>query len=109
MGSASRRRWAIRGGLAGAAAMAAVASVALAITPAHAADVNPFSPTAGHPARHGAVPTIETAQKMASYRANHPLAATPNPANLVYGGAVDGIGVTTGKPRVYVVFWGKQW
>jgi len=30
-------------------------------------------------------------------------------ANLYYGSGVDGIGVTTGKPRVYVVFWGSQW
>jgi serine protease len=28
---------------------------------------------------------------------------------LAYGGAVDGIGVTTGSPRVYLVFWGSQW
>ncbi len=29
---------------------------------------------------------------------------------LVYqGGAADGIGVTTGTPAVYVVFWGSQW
>lgn len=36
-----------------------------------------------------------------------PLSAT---AQLVYqGGAADGIGVTTGTPQVYVVFWGSQW
>ncbi len=29
--------------------------------------------------------------------------------NLSYGGTVDGVGVTTGAPRVYVVFWGSQW
>ncbi len=28
---------------------------------------------------------------------------------LVYQGAIDGIGVTTGHPQVYVVFWGSQW
>src|SRR5665213_3306598 len=29
---------------------------------------------------------------------------------LIYqGGAPDGIGVTTGQPQVYVVFWGSQW
>src|SRR5262249_27073722 len=26
-----------------------------------------------------------------------------------YGGGVDGIGVTTGAPKVYLVFWGTQW
>ena len=29
--------------------------------------------------------------------------------NLTYGGAIDGVGVTTGPPRVYLVFWGSQW
>ena len=28
---------------------------------------------------------------------------------LSYGGGVDGIGVTTGQPRVYLIFWGSQW
>ncbi len=28
---------------------------------------------------------------------------------LAYGGAIDGIGVTTGPEKVYVVFWGTQW
>jgi serine protease len=30
-------------------------------------------------------------------------------ANLRYGGGIDGIGVTTGAPKVYVVYWGSQW
>jgi hypothetical protein len=29
--------------------------------------------------------------------------------SLRYGGGIDGIGVTTGHPRVYLVFWGSQW
>jgi serine protease len=28
---------------------------------------------------------------------------------LSYGGAIDGIGVTTSAPRVYLIFWGSQW
>jgi len=28
---------------------------------------------------------------------------------LAYGGGIDGIGVTTGTPKVYVVYWGTQW
>src|SRR5581483_4319667 len=28
---------------------------------------------------------------------------------LQYGGGVGGVGVTTGAPRVYIVFWGSQW
>jgi serine protease len=37
--------------------------------------------------------------------------ATPStsPDNLQYGGGTDGIGVTTGKPRVYIVYWGADW
>jgi hypothetical protein len=29
--------------------------------------------------------------------------------DLSYGGGIDGVGVTTGSPRVYLVFWGSQW
>jgi serine protease len=29
--------------------------------------------------------------------------------NLTYGGGISGVGVTTGAPRVYLVFWGTQW
>jgi len=28
---------------------------------------------------------------------------------LRYGGGIDGVGVTTGPPMVYLVFWGSQW
>jgi hypothetical protein len=35
--------------------------------------------------------------------------ARPNRQALMYGGGVDGIGVTTGSPKVYVVFYGSQW
>src|SRR5438046_324927 len=70
---------------------------------AQAGTSNPYAPTYGHPYRHGAVPTREALQNMRSFQA----AASPN--NLRYGGGVDGIGVTTGKPRVYLIFWGSQW
>src|SRR5690242_16468632 len=49
-------------------------------------------------------PTVAAA---AAHRASQSPAAAA--ANLVYGGGVDGIGVTTGAPKVYVVFWGTQW
>jgi serine protease len=54
----------------------------------------------GHPYRHGVVPRL-------TKRAGSllPLSA----GNLSYGGGVSGVGVTTGAPRVYVVFWGLQW
>jgi len=54
---------------------------------------------------HGLVPTVSAAQAAhASSRA--PLLSTKT---LRYGGGVDGIGVTTGKEKVYIVFWGTQW
>jgi hypothetical protein len=36
-------------------------------------------------------------------------AAASGSGPLSYGGAVDGIGVTTGPPKTYVVFYGSQW
>ncbi|HEV3357871.1 MAG TPA: putative Ig domain-containing protein [Pseudonocardiaceae bacterium] len=48
------------------------------------------------------------AQKMAAYDQAHPNAVAA--ANtLSFGGGIDGIGVTSGTPRVYLVFWGTQW
>jgi hypothetical protein len=36
--------------------------------------------------------------------------ATRASANtLRFGGGIDGIGVTTGAPKVFIVFWGSQW
>jgi hypothetical protein len=59
-------------------------------------------PSAGdvlsHPYRHGVVQTLGT---------NLPGLAGLN--NLQYGGGTAGVGVTTGAPRVYLVFWGSQW
>ena len=51
----------------------------------------------GHPYRHGLVQTLGT--------------SLPNLGlnNLSYGGGTSGVGVTTGAPKVYLVFWGSQW
>src|SRR4051812_36631365 len=58
------------------------------------------SPTATtHAHLHGVVPMVHKA---------HPN-ATIGSKTLQYGGGVDGIGVTTGHEKVYVVFWGTQW
>ncbi len=94
--------------------MAALGGLALSVDALAAAGppptVNPYSPAFGHPYRHGAVPTLEAARQMAAYRAAHPAAvAAASGVDLDYGGGVDGIGVTTGSPRVYLVFWGSQW
>ncbi|HET8843312.1 MAG TPA: hypothetical protein VFN35_17750 [Ktedonobacteraceae bacterium] len=71
---------------------------------------NPYSPAYQHSYRHGAVPTIEQLGKMNGYQqaqANVIPAASAN--TLAYGGGIDGIGVTSGKEKVYLVFWGTQW
>ena len=67
--------------------------------PAAAAAAPAYS--GGHLYRHGGVP----------FRGHQNAAlAVPNSANdLSYGGAISGVGVTTGAPRVYLVFWGSQW
>ena len=38
-----------------------------------------------------------------------PSAIAVGSGQLAYGGGIDGIGVTTGAPKVYLVFWGSQW
>ncbi|HLI69759.1 MAG TPA: carbohydrate binding domain-containing protein [Ktedonobacteraceae bacterium] len=75
--------------------------------PAVTTVTNPYSPAYGHSYRHGAVPTIAQLRKMQAYETVHPQATGPN--TLTYGGGIDGIGVTSGTPRVYLVFWGTQW
>jgi hypothetical protein len=51
--------------------------------------------------RHGVVPMLGRSRA----RIAAPLAGGP----LAYGGGIDGIGVTTGAPQVFLVFWGSQW
>ncbi len=86
----------------------ALAGAGLAAPAAAATSANPYSPAYGHSYRHGVTPTTETQAKMHSYRITHP-ASHKAGANLTYGGGVDGIGVTTGAEKVYMVIWGSQW
>jgi len=110
--------------LATSAATQAAASVAQAggapeaVAASHPRVTNPYAPSYHHPYRRGAVPTRGAAARMASWARQHPAAATPSPAttveaaspnNVIYGGGNDGIGVTTGDERVYLVFFGSQW
>ncbi len=107
------RRTGARIGLAALAALAlaafpaASAAQAAALAPAGA---NPYAPSYQHPYRHGAVPTREAHGQIQAYAAAHP-SAVPNDSanNLRFGGGVDGVGVTTGIAKVYLVFWGTQW
>jgi serine protease len=69
---------------------------------------NPYSPRQGHPYRYGYVATREASDRMSEWESAHPYAA-PMSDTLAYGGGVDGVGVTSGVPRVYLVFYGSQW
>ncbi len=68
---------------------------------------NPYAPEYQHNYRHGAVPTIAQLHRMRSYQHAHPNATSAN--TLSYGGGIDGIGVTSGQEKVYLVFYGTQW
>jgi len=109
------RRWAVRGSAAAFTAVALTAGMQAALTggaqasPHQAANrvVNPYSPAYHHAYRHGVVPTIAAQHRMLRWDRNHPRNASANDLN--YGGGIDGIGVTTGPERVYMVFYGSQW
>ena len=108
------RRWATRGSAAAFTAVALTAGMQMAVTEGATASahhpapvVNPYSPAYHHAYRHGVVPTIPRMKLMNRWAHNHPRNASAN--NLNYGGGIDGIGVTTGPQRVYLVFYGSQW
>ena len=84
---------------------------ALGVTAAGAANTpNPNSPQYKHSYRHGAVPTREAHALMKSWgKANGITPMATGTETLSYGGGVDGIGVTSGTPRVYLVVYGSQW
>ncbi|MFI5080312.1 MAG: hypothetical protein ACHQCE_04525 [Streptosporangiales bacterium] len=126
------RRWSARGAAAAMALLAASAAVQAAATTAQAGGApeavaaghprvtNPYAPSYRHLYRGGAVPTRGAAARMAGWARQHPGAVTASPAatnpveassanNVRYGGGNDGIGVTTGDERVYLVFFGSQW
>ncbi|MBV9821426.1 MAG: hypothetical protein JO144_04220, partial [Actinobacteria bacterium] len=52
---------------------------------------------------------MHTVAKAKAARAAGASTALTSSTTLQYGGGVDGIGVTTGKEKVYIVFWGTQW
>jgi len=90
--------------------LAVTASGANASTQAPSATVtNPYSPAYQHAYRHGVEPTISQYAKMQQWATTHPLARGLSANDLNYGGGIDGIGVTTGHQKVYLVFYGSQW
>jgi hypothetical protein len=74
-----------------------VPALSASLASAHSPSV--VSPlAAGHAYRHGVVP----------FR-GHGGATQLSANDLNYGGGIQGVGVTTGAPRVYLIFWGSQW
>ena len=80
---------------------------------AHAeASANPYAPAHAHEYRHGAVPTRETTARMQAWEHAHAAsfaAPTASTGRLAFGGGVKGVGVNSGKSKVYLVFYGTQW
>ena len=114
------RRWVTRGTTAAFAAVTLATGMQAAVTgaqaavPAHVtpAVTNPYSPAYHHAYRHGVVPTRPQLAKMRAWARKHPGAAPIHAASandLNYGGGIDGIGVTSGAEKVYLVFYGSQW
>ncbi|MBI1758895.1 MAG: hypothetical protein HYR62_06680 [Actinobacteria bacterium] len=117
-----RRRGPVRATVAVGALALAAAGVVTVAAPAGATPATPgtsgstpgsvsiYSPAYQHPYRHGVVPTREAFAQIRAH-AVAPAAAggITGTGNLKYGGGVDGIGVTTGAPKVYLVFYGSQW
>jgi hypothetical protein len=68
---------------------------------------NPYSPAYHHAYRHGAVPTKAQYAKIRQWASSNGQTLSANDLN--YGGGIDGIGVTTGHEKVYLVFYGSQW
>jgi hypothetical protein len=119
------RRWAIRAGTAASTATLLALSLQYATAATAVArpeppstsllarmysPQDPYYPGHGHRYRHGVVPTIAQLSKMRAWALAHPSALPAlSSTDLSYGGGVDGIGVTTGTERVYLVFYGSQW
>ena len=73
-------------------------------------DANLYEPGLGSQYRYG-VPMREAVQKVRAWRTSMRDAHRASAASqlLAFSGGIDGIGVTSGKPRVYLVFYGNQW
>ena len=101
------RRRSIAPALAGGHALASIA--ALAQQPAADNVTNPYSPRYQHTYRHGVVPTREAQALMHAWKQANTVPQATGTNTLYYGGGVDGIGVTSGTPKVYIVVYGSQW
>ena len=79
---------------------------------ARAQSSNPYKPAHDHAYRHGAIPTRETTARMQAWEHAHAAtfaAPTTTTGRLAFGGGIHGVGVNSGKSKVYLVFYGTQW
>jgi hypothetical protein len=90
------------GWLVGLCALAVTTAITLAPSSSAALAASTSSPSY----RHGVVPPLGSSGSTGIAGAAR-LASTAN--DMTYGGGIGGVGVTTGPPRVYLVFWGSQW
>lgn len=97
--TATRRRRAVV-----AALLAGALTIGVSGLPANAAAarVDPATNRHGHKVEH---PTVEGARN----RSPKPAVGAAGSGQLTYHGGVDGIGVTSGPPKVYLIFWGAGW
>lgn len=91
--------------MAGVAGSALVLASLAALAPASATP-DGMDPVPGH-GHKITLPTVEGAR--AHRGAVHAAGAASGSGSLSYHGGTGGVGVTTGAPRVYLVFWGSQW
>ncbi len=76
----------------------------------HRATANPYSPAYRHSYRRGVVPSLGRLRRMRSWAGRRVTGARAFAGTeLSYGGGIDGIGVSIGREKVYLVFWGAQW
>ena len=76
--------------------------------------VNPYSPSYGHPYRHGVVPTRGQHEKMKNWEAKHASIRATSTNTLYYRGGTSSsnqgnVGVANGVMKVYLVFYGSGW
>jgi len=101
----SKSRWSARRAALCAPAVLAAAAIGASAPAASAARSPEFAQ--GHAWRHGVVPPRPGIDHQGS---NPPPAGAASGTNdLSFGGGVNGVGVTTGAPHMYLVFWGSQW
>ena len=107
-------------GLIAFSSMSVVASLVVGAGVAHARPLNdgispaPATNPSSAPYRHGWVQVrgagLGTRPAPQHTQGTHNAGGAGSTANdLVYQGGVSGVGVTTGAPRVYLVFYGSQW